>query len=142
MSNVRVPLGIVLNSPINNANLKAVSLSVDIPVIITVISVDTDFEGRIKAGASIFNVAGGKDTSMIVERIRELYPDFPIIATGGKNEEDIHKTIIAVANAITITPPDTSELFSQMMNSYRENGIMNDYYIQDIFKTMISRKGT
>lgn len=142
MSNVRVPLGIVLNSPINNANLKAVSLSVDIPVIITVISVDTDFEGRIKAGASIFNVAGGKDTSMIVERIRELYPDFPIMATGGKNEEDIHKTIIAVANAITITPPDTSELFSQMMNSYRENGIMNDYYIQDIFKTMISRKGT
>lgn len=135
-------MGIVLNSPTNNANLKAVSLSVDIPVIITVISVDTDFEGRIKAGASIFNVAGGKDTSMIVERIRELYPDFPIIATGGKNEEDIHKTIIAVANAITITPPDTSELFSQMMNSYRENGIMNDYYIQDIFKTMISRKGT
>lgn len=84
-------MGIVLNSPINNANLKAVSLSVDIPVIITVISVDTDFEGRIKAGASIFNVAGGKDTSMIVERIRELYPDFPIIATGGKNEEDIEK---------------------------------------------------
>ena len=71
---------------------------------------------------------------MIVERIRELYPDFPIMATGGKNEEDIHKAIIAGANAITITPPDTSELFSQMMNSYRENGTMNDYYIQDILK--------
>ena len=43
-----------------------------------VISEDTDFEGRIKAGASILNVSASTDTPKIVAKIREEYPKFPI----------------------------------------------------------------
>ena len=46
-------MGIVLNSPIKNVNLLAVSKAVDIPVVITVTSIDTDIKARLEAGASI-----------------------------------------------------------------------------------------
>ena len=50
-------MGVVLNAPINNMNLLAVSRSVDIPVIITVVDEKTDIAARLEAGASILNVA-------------------------------------------------------------------------------------
>ena len=43
-----------------------------------------------------------------------------IIATGGPTEESILETIRAGANAITITPPTTGELFAGIMHDYRE----------------------
>ena len=113
-------MGVVLNSPTKNEILAGVRETVDIPVIITVVSIHDDFEARIKAGATIFNVSGAKETPNIVRKIRETYQDFPIIATGGRTEESILETIEAGANAITFTPPSNTEIMRALMEKYRE----------------------
>ena len=114
-------MGVVLNAPISDLNLLAVSKAVDIPVIITVTSIDTDIEMRMASGASILNVAGGSATPEIVRSIRAKNPEVPIIASGGRTGESIKATIEAGANAITYTPPTTAELFRNMMAKYRES---------------------
>lgn len=112
-------MGVVLNAPVSNLNLMAVANSVDIPVIITVVSPDTDIDGRIKSGAAILNVAAAEHTPELVKTIRARFSDIPIIATGGRTEESVARTIEAGANAITYTPPSTAELFKSMMEKYR-----------------------
>lgn len=113
-------MGVVLNGPVSNLNLSAVAMAVDIPVIITVTKKDTDIQARLDAGATILNVACAQDTPEVVADIRRKFPDVPIIASGGKSEESIMKTINAGANAITYTPPSTQDLFKEMMSKYRE----------------------
>ncbi len=113
-------IGVVLNAPVTNLNLLAVANAVDIPTVITVVNSATNIQERIEAGASILNVAGGKDTPRLVREIREKHPEVPIIATGGNRPETILQTIEAGANAITYTPPTAQELFQQMMARYRE----------------------
>ena len=113
-------MGVVLNAPISNANLLAVSAAVDIPTVITVVSEETDISRRILSGADILNVAGAAKTPDIVRKIRQEFPDVPIIATGGNEPELILKTIEAGANAITYTPPTPAVLFKSMMERYRE----------------------
>lgn len=113
-------MGIVMNSPISNLNLQAVSHVVDIPVIITVTKADTDIQSRIDSGASILNVACSTETPHIVKKIRDSFPDIPIIASGGKTGESISATIAAGANAITYTPPSPAILFKDMMEEYRK----------------------
>lgn len=113
-------MGVVLNSPISDLNLLAVSRAVDIPAIITVTKEDTNIAARLEAGASILNVACSTDTPRIVEKIRQQFPDVPIIASGGKTGETISATIAAGANAITYTPPSPAVLFKEMMEKYRE----------------------
>lgn len=115
-------MGVVMNAPISDLNLAGVAKAVDIPVVITVVSADTDIAARLLAGASILNVAGGAATPDIVARIRESWPDVPIIASGGSTNESIARTIEAGANAITYTPPSTAELFSSTMAKYRDMG--------------------
>ena len=104
----------------SDLNLLAVSRVVDIPVIITVTKADTDIQARLDAGASILNVACSTETPQVVRRIREQFPDIPIIASGGKTGESIAETIAAGANAITYTPPSPAVLFKEMMEKYRE----------------------
>lgn len=113
-------MGVVLNAPITDLNLLAVSRSVDIPVIITVTHEDTDIQARLDNGASILNVAGAANTPRIVEKIRRDFPDIPIIASGGNQSDTIRRTIDAGANAITYTPPSTQVLFRTLMDKYRE----------------------
>lgn len=113
-------MGVVLNAPITNLNLRAVAMAVDIPVIITVTKEDTDIAARLANGASILNVACALQTPRVVAKIRTDFPDVPIIATGGRTEESIAETIAAGANAITYTPPSPAELFKAMMEKYRE----------------------
>ncbi len=115
-------MGVVLNAPINNMNLLAVSRSVDIPVIITVVDEKTDIAARLDAGASILNVAAAAQTPQLVRSIREKFPEVPIIATGGNRPETITATIEAGANAITWTPPSSAEIFKSIMERYR-NGL-------------------
>ena len=112
-------MGLVMNAPISDEDLAAVVQAVDIPVVITVISEDTDIAARLAAGAAILNVAGAEETPRIVRKIREKYPDVPLIASGGNTNENIRRTIEAGANAITYTPPSTKELFGIMMDRYR-----------------------
>ncbi len=113
-------MGVVLNAPITNLNLRAVAMAVDIRVIITVTKEDTDVAERIRNGASILNVACAAQTPRVVQKIRREFPEVPIIATGGRTEASIAETIAAGANAITYTPPTAAELFREMMEKYRE----------------------
>ncbi len=112
-------LGVVLNAPVSDMNLLAVSRSVDIPVIITVTDDRTDIDARLQAGAAILNVAAAANTPELVRKIRQSHPNVPIIATGGNKPDTILATIDAGANAITHTPPNTQELFKTMMAKYR-----------------------
>lgn len=111
--------GVVVNSPTENSVISALDETIDIPIVVTVGSENTDIDARLKAGADILNVSGGPRTIDIVKSIRDRYPDVPIIATGGPNEHTILQTIEAGANAITYTPPTTAELFSPVMEKYR-----------------------
>lgn len=112
--------GVVMNAPTPNALIAEMKDRLDIPIVITVVSEKEDIEARIKAGVAIFNVSGGANTANIVRKIRRDHPDFPIMATGGPTAESILRTIEAGANMITYTPPTTGELFSAIMDDYRE----------------------
>ncbi|MFL0197556.1 hydrolase [Clostridium sp. WILCCON 0269] len=112
-------MGVVVNSPTSNEVIKAVRDSIDIPIVVTVVSERDDIGMRIKSGASILNVSAGKNSAKLVKKIRENYKKFPIIATGGKTEESIRETIQAGTNAISYTPPSTAELFKESMERYR-----------------------
>ena len=114
-------MGVVVNSPTKNDVIKEISETIDIPVILTVVSENTDIKSRIEAGATILNVSGAANTAKIVKKIRGNFPYVPIIATGGPTEETIKATIEAGANAITYTPPTNGELFSELMQKYRDS---------------------
>jgi 2-keto-3-deoxy-6-phosphogluconate aldolase len=112
-------MGVILNSPTPNQVVSRVRKTVDIPVVVTVVSEKEDIQARIDSGASILNVSGGKKTTEIVRYIRNNFPDVPIIATGGPSDESIKETIEAGANAITYTPQASADIFSQVMLRYR-----------------------
>lgn len=83
-------MGVVLNAPISDLNLLAVSKAVDIPVIITITREDTDVQARLENGASILNIACGHKTPDVVKEIRAKYPITPLVASGGKTNETVH----------------------------------------------------
>ncbi|QAT38838.1 hydrolase [Clostridium sp. JN-9] len=113
-------MGVVVNNPTPNDTIKQMRETIDIPIIVTVVSEYEDIKGRIDAGATVINVSGAKRTAYIVSKIRSEFPTFPIIATGGPNDTTIRNTIEAGANAITFTPPPASDILNEIMNSYRE----------------------
>lgn len=112
-------MGVVVNSPISNEVITQVRETIDIPIIVTVVSEFEDIEARIRAGATIINVSGARKTAYIVGKIREKHPNFPIIATGGPNNDTIRETIRAGANAITYTPPIVADILNEIMIKYR-----------------------
>ncbi|WP_163195725.1 hydrolase [Clostridium thermarum] len=112
-------MGVVVNSPTSNEIIRLMRDTIDIPIIVTVVSEYEDVKARIDAGVNILNVSAAKRTPYIVRKIREQFPEFPIIATGGPNEESIAETIAAGANAITYTPPTSGQVMSNLMNKYR-----------------------
>lgn len=110
--------GVVLNAPTSNDTIREVAKVVDLPIVITVVKED-DIQGRLDAGAQILNVSAAAKTPELVAKIREKYPDVPIMATGGPTEESIKATIKAGADAITWTPPSNGEVFRDIMEAYR-----------------------
>ena len=110
--------GVVVNAPISNEVISRIKEVVDIPVIATIVSDQMDIRSRIEAGADFLNVSGAAATQ-IVRRIRAQFPNIPILATGGPNDETILETIHAGANAITYSPPSNGELFAAIMQKYR-----------------------
>lgn len=111
--------GVVLNAPTSNDTISQVANVVDLPIVITVVKED-DIQARLDAGAQILNVSAAAKTPELVAKIREKYPDVPIMATGGPNEESIKATIKAGADAITWTPPSNGEVFRDIMEAYRK----------------------
>ncbi len=112
--------GVVVNDPTPNLTIFTLKQILEIPVIVTVVAPDTDVSARLDAGADIINVAGAARTPEIVAKIRQEFPDVPIMATGGNTEESILATIRAGANAVTYTPPTSSQLFTDIMQGYRK----------------------
>ena len=113
--------GVVVNAPINNETIRDLYDILDIPIVATVVSSYDDIAGKVESGARILNVSGGKNTAKLVKKIRGIVgPEFPIIATGGDDEEQILATIQAGANTITYTPPTTAVLFGEIMTKYRQ----------------------
>ena len=111
--------GVVVNAPISDEVISRIKQVVDIPVIATIVSERMDIRSRMEAGADFLNVSGAAATPQIVRSIRTQFPDVPILATGGPNDETILKTIRAGANAITYSPPSNGELFADIMQKYR-----------------------
>ncbi len=112
--------GVVVNAPMKNEVIKEMSEYIDIPVVATVASLNDDIKGKIKAGARILNVAGGKRTAEFLIEIRKMLgEEFPIIATGGHKPENVLKTIEAGANCISYTPKTSPELLEEIMEKYR-----------------------
>lgn len=71
--------GVVMNAPTKNELISQMKERLDIPIIITIVSNKEDFESRIKAGASIFNVSGGANTVNIVKQIRKNILTFRLL---------------------------------------------------------------
>lgn len=113
-------MGVVLNAPIPNKDVRAIARVLDIPIVVTVASPRTNVGLRLKNGAAIINVAGGANTPEIVAKIRKQHPKVPIMASGGKTAETILATIEAGANAIVYTPPSSAEMFKDLMAKYRD----------------------
>lgn len=112
-------LAVVLNAAVDPYTVRMVNDSVDIPIVYSVISRHQQIDQHIEAGVSILNISGGKATAEITRIFRERYPNIPIIATGGKTDEQILATIEAGANAISYTPKTTQQVFQENMEKYR-----------------------
>ncbi len=120
-------IGAVVNAPTSNEVVRLLKETIDIPVVVTVASADTDIAARLEAGADILNVSAASKTAEVVAKIRKSFPDVPIIATGGPTDETIIKTVEAGANAITWTPPSNGEVFRDIMEAYRNGQPHPDY---------------
>ena len=82
-------IGVVVNAPTPNETIEDMRKIIDIPIMVTVVSEKTDIKSRLDAGANILNVSGAAKTVDIIKRIRDQFPDVPIVATGGPTEETI-----------------------------------------------------
>lgn len=114
--------GVVMNAPVCNDTVKMVSSVVGIPVVVTVVNDNLDVvRARIDAGASIINVAAGKDTPAVARKIRDAFPGLPLIASGGCTSESISNTAAAGVNSIVCNPPSIHSIVKAMMDDYRSS---------------------
>jgi hypothetical protein len=111
--------GVVVNAPTPNATIERLKQRLEVPVIVTVASAREDVGGRVAAGADILNVSGAQQTPALVARIRDRWPEIPVIATGGPTDETLRAVLDAGAHAVTYTPPTTGQLFRDIMDRYR-----------------------
>ncbi|MDR1805721.1 MAG: hydrolase [Clostridium sp.] len=112
--------GVVVNAPTSNEVIRELKGTVDVPVVVTVLSETEDIDARFHAGADILNISAAAKTPQVVAAVRQRYPDAPIIATGGPTPESIRATVAAGANCITWTPPSNGEVFKGIMDAYRK----------------------
>lgn len=112
-------VGVVVNTKGKNESIEKLSRLLEVPIVVTVVSSEEDIKSRIDSGASILNISAAAQTPEVVRNVRAQFPQIPIIATGGPSDASILETIHAGANAITWTPPSTTELFRQIMTRHR-----------------------
>lgn len=111
---------IVLNAPTKTDLIVELKEEIDIPIVLTIASLKENIQERIeKTKPDILNISGGAHTAELVRKVRALYPDIPLIATGGPTDETIATVIEAGANAVTYTPPTNGEIFKELMEKYR-----------------------
>ena len=111
---------IVLNAPTKTDLIVELKEEIDIPIVLTIASLKENIQERIeKTKPDILNISGGANTAELVRKVRALYPEIPLIATGGPTDETIATVIEAGANAVTYTPPTNGEIFKELMEKYR-----------------------
>lgn len=74
-------MGVVVNAPMGNLDIERICNYIDIPLVVTVLNEHTDIAARLAAGASILNISAAARTPEVVRKIRDKFPDVPIIAT-------------------------------------------------------------
>lgn len=111
--------GVVVNTSIPIDTVEALAERLNVPVVVTVCADDAVAARQIEAGATMVNVAAGARTTEVVSSLRRRYGDLPIIATGGRTDESIARTIEAGADAISWTPPDIRVLERAVMEKAR-----------------------
>jgi CheY-like chemotaxis protein len=111
--------GVVVNTSIPIDTVEALAERLNVPVVVTVCADDAVAAWQIEAGATMVNVAAGARTAEVVSSLRRRYGDLPIIATGGRTDESIARTIEAGADAISWTPPDIRVLERAVMEKAR-----------------------
>ncbi|MBB4804622.1 hypothetical protein HNP37_004719 [Flavobacterium nitrogenifigens] len=113
--------GIIVNIPFENKDIKKIREKISLPIIATVTSSYYNFlKGKIDAGVTVFHVSGGANTSKIVKEISDKFPNFPVMATGGKSLESIQESINSGSRAIVLSPPSNKDLFKTVMDKYRK----------------------
>ncbi|MFB9079166.1 hypothetical protein ACFFLS_03860 [Flavobacterium procerum] len=114
--------GIIVNIPFENKDLKKIREKIKIPIIASIASSDYNFlKSKMDAGVDIFHVTGGIHTNAILKSIANIFPGFPIMATGGKSMESIEEAIKAGSKAIVLSPPSNKDLFKSLMIKYRSS---------------------
>ncbi len=112
---------VIVNQPFKNEDIAKLKQQLTIPIISSVSTINFDFEARIKAGVSCFNVTGGANTLQIVDYLQQKYPDFPVISTGGKTFDSLQNIVNKKISAVILTPPSNAELFRSIMDNYRQS---------------------
>lgn len=111
---------VMVNQPFKNKDIQEMKKKINIPIISSVSTMAFDFDKRIEAGISAFNITGGTQTLEILHFLKQNYPDIPYICTGGKSVEHIRQAIRLEARAVVLTPPSNANLFKKIMQEYRE----------------------
>ena len=111
--------GIVASVRADTSTISQIAHQVDIPLIVSICQMNLLEKERIEAGASIVNVAAGKQTPEVVRCVRHHFPNLPIIATCGKDPQSALATIHAGADATSWTPPSLVEIEKAVMNQNR-----------------------
>lgn len=112
--------GVVANSYVKSEMISKLKKALDIPVVVTVVSVRDDIERKLDSGADMFNISGAGETCAIIEKVKKKFHYVPIIATGGPSDETIIQTIEYGADAISFTPPSNAEIFKKQMSIFRD----------------------
>ncbi|MDM1408291.1 hypothetical protein [Myroides sp. DF42-4-2] len=111
---------VIVNQPFKNEDIAILKQHLTIPIISSISTLNFDFEARIQAGVSCFNITGGGNTIQIVEYLQQHYPDFPVISTGGKTYDSLQNIVNKKVSAVILTPPSNAELFRSIMDNYRK----------------------
>lgn len=112
---------VMVNQPFKNKDIEEMKKRIKIPIISSVSTMTFDFEKRIAAGISAFNITGGTQTLEILNFLQQNYPHIPCICTGGKSIDHIRQAIHNDARAVVLTPPSNANLFKRIMQEYRKN---------------------
>lgn len=112
--------GVVVNMTFKEDAIPAMHNQLQgVPLVLSVCELNDETYDRIAAGASIANVAAGRDTAHVVAQIRANFPSLPIMASGGPTDASIAATIEAGANAVTWTPPNIQQMEHELMERSR-----------------------
>ncbi|MDO4289740.1 MAG: dioxygenase [Eggerthellaceae bacterium] len=114
--------GVVLNATAKVDTIRLIASHVDIPVVLTVCEMNDAARAQIAAGASIVNVAAGRNTARVLAEVRDAYPSMPVIASSGPTEETAAATLAAGADALTWTPPNIQDIERALMRKNRAEG--------------------